>query len=100
MNIAILGGGAWGSVLASLLAEGAHDVALWEADAAAARALAADRRGPRSLPGHTLPASVQVTNDLLAAARGRTLVVVAIPSDSIGATLAAARPALDRKSTR
>ncbi|MEA2696382.1 MAG: glycerol-3-phosphate dehydrogenase [Myxococcales bacterium] len=94
MKIAVLGGGAWGSVLASLLADARHDVALWEMDQAAAAALQADRRGPRSLPGHLLPASIAVTDDVTTAVRGRALLVLAVPSETIGAALAAARSAL------
>src|SRR6266478_8075486 len=94
MKIAVLGGGAWGSVLASLLADTRHDVALWEVDQAAAAALRADRRGPRSLPDHLLPASIAVTDDVATAVHGRALLVLAVPSETINATLAAARAAL------
>ena len=95
MKIAVLGGGAWGSVLASFLTESRHhDVSLWESDAGAARALATDRRGPRSLPGHTLPAGVAVTGDLATALEGRSLVVLAIPSQTIRPTLVVAQAAL------
>ncbi len=94
MKIAVLGGGAWGSVLASLVAEAGHDVALWEADAAAAQALQRDRRAPRSLPGHLLPAGIEVTTDAAQAVRERALVVVAIPSETVRPALEAARAAL------
>jgi glycerol-3-phosphate dehydrogenase (NAD(P)+) len=98
MKIAVLGGGAWGSVLATMLAEphhdAQHDVALWESDPAAARALETDRRGPRSLPGHTLPMNVAVTPQLGTAVNGCALVVVAVPSETVRATLAAARAGL------
>jgi len=38
--VAVLGGGAWGGVLAAVAARRGHDVALWETDRAAADALA------------------------------------------------------------
>ncbi|HEY7372363.1 MAG TPA: NAD(P)H-dependent glycerol-3-phosphate dehydrogenase [Polyangia bacterium] len=88
--VAVLGGGAWGGVLAGLAARHGHDVALWEIDGAAAAALARDRVSPRSVPGFKLPVEVAVSSDIAAAVAGRDLVVVAVPSGSIGATMRAA----------
>lgn len=90
MNVAILGGGAWGTVLASLAAARGHTVALWEFDPAAAAELARARANARSAPGFRLDDRVAVTNELVAAVRGRELVVVVVPSDTVRATLAAA----------
>jgi glycerol-3-phosphate dehydrogenase (NAD(P)+) len=89
-RVAVLGGGAWGGVLAGLAARHGHDVALWEIDGAAAEALARDRASPRSVPGFKLPAEVAVSRDIAAAVAGRDLIVVAVPSGSIGATMRAA----------
>ena len=49
MAVAVLGGGAWGGVLAGIAARHGHDVVLWEIDRAAADALARDRTSPRSV---------------------------------------------------
>jgi glycerol-3-phosphate dehydrogenase (NAD(P)+) len=94
MRVAVLGGGAWGSVLASLATSRGHDVALWEFDARAADELARTRTTARCTPGFHLPPSVAVTNDLLHAVAGREIVVVVVPSDTVRATLAAARQAM------
>ena len=94
LGVSVLGGGAWGGVLAWLAARRGHDVRLWEVDANAARALARDRASPWSVPGFRLPEAVAVTSDLAEAVRGRDLLVVAVPSASVRATLAAAGPAL------
>jgi glycerol-3-phosphate dehydrogenase (NAD(P)+) len=93
-DVAVLGGGAWGTVLAVLAAQHGHRVALWEVDAAAAAALTRDRANARSVPGLRLPDGVFVTTDLAAAVGGRALVVVAVPSETVRATMAAARAAL------
>src|SRR5690348_6186894 len=92
-SVAVLGGGAWGGVLAALAARHGHDVALWEVDTAAAEALTRDRASPRSVPGFKLPPEVAVSSDVAATVAGRDLVVVAVPSGSIGATLRAASAA-------
>jgi glycerol-3-phosphate dehydrogenase (NAD(P)+) len=89
----VLGGGAWGGVLAGIGSRHGHDVALWEVDAAAADALARRRASDRSVAGFQLPGEVAVTTDVAAAVAGRDMLVVAIPSPYVGPTLAAARAA-------
>jgi glycerol-3-phosphate dehydrogenase (NAD(P)+) len=90
MRVGVLGGGAWGTVLASVAAARGHEVALWEFDAKDAAALARDRTSARSVPGFVLPATIAVTNEVVAAVREREVVVVVVPSDTVRATLAAA----------
>jgi glycerol-3-phosphate dehydrogenase (NAD(P)+) len=92
-RVAVLGGGAWGSVLAALAARHGHDVALWEVDAAAAELLARDRTSGRSVPGFKLPADVAVSTDIGASVAGREVVVVAVPSASVVSALRAAAAA-------
>jgi glycerol-3-phosphate dehydrogenase (NAD(P)+) len=87
VRLAVLGGGAWGGVLASLASARGHDVALWEADASAVLTLTRDGVGPRSVPGFRLPGSVAVSGDTAATVAGRQMVVLAIPSDLIRGTL-------------
>jgi len=94
MRVAVLGGGAWGTVLAGLASSRGHDVALWEFDARDAATLAKDRATARTVRGFHLPEAVAVTNDLQSAARGRDAIVVVVPSETVRATLSAARPAI------
>jgi glycerol-3-phosphate dehydrogenase (NAD(P)+) len=93
VKLAVLGGGAWGGVLAAIASRHGHDVALWEVDAAAAAALAARRASDRSVPGFRLPGEIAVTTDVVAAVTGRDMLLVAIPSAYVAPTLAAARAA-------
>jgi glycerol-3-phosphate dehydrogenase (NAD(P)+) len=95
MKVGVCGGGAWGSVLASVAVAHGHDVALWEFNARDAATLARERATSRTVPGFRLPDAVAVTNDLGAAVDGRQVVVVVVPSDTVRATLMAARPAMD-----
>ena len=81
-------------MLASLAAARGHDVALWEFDPGDAQALASTRASARTVPGFRLPEAVAVTNDVVAAVRGRELVVVVVPSDAVRAALVSAGPAL------
>lgn len=59
-NIAVVGGGAWGTALAMQAARAGHQVTLW---ARRAELIQARRESPR-LPGVILPDSVQVTDRL------------------------------------
>lgn len=94
MKLAVLGGGAWGGVLAGLASWRGHDVALWESDPAAAAMLARDRRNDRSVRGFRLPEAIAVSAALATSVGGREMLVVALPSQAVGATLRAAAPAI------
>jgi len=93
--VAVLGGGAWGTVLATVAARHGHEVALWEIDRAAADALARDRTSGRSVAHFRLPAEVAVSSDIGTTIAGRAMLVVAVPSAFVAATMqavASARP--------
>jgi glycerol-3-phosphate dehydrogenase (NAD(P)+) len=66
MNIAILGAGAWGTALATVLAE-RHDVMLWGRDENAMRDAATRRENAAYLPGFPLPETLRVGSDFDAA---------------------------------
>jgi glycerol-3-phosphate dehydrogenase (NAD(P)+) len=65
-RVAVLGAGAWGTSIASVLA-GRLEVALWARDAAQAERMARTRANERYLPGVTIPAAVKVSAALPAA---------------------------------
>jgi glycerol-3-phosphate dehydrogenase (NAD(P)+) len=93
MKVAVLGGGAWGSVLAAVAVRHGQDVALWEIDRRAAEVLARDRTSSRSVPGFRLPGEVAVHDDVGVAVSGRDMLVLAVPSEFVAASLQAAAPA-------
>jgi len=66
-NVAVLGGGAWGTAFAIHLAAHTHalpQVTLYVRSAAQARSIAASRENARYLPGIALPPRVAITSDL------------------------------------
>src|SRR5216683_2950657 len=74
MRIAVLGAGAWGTSIASVL--GARlEVTLWARDAGQAREIASTRRNQRYLPGIVLPAAVAGLRELLEKIRSVTSLV-------------------------
>ena len=59
-RVAVLGAGAWGTSIATVLAP-RLEVTLWARDAAQAQAMARTRRNERYLPGVTIPDAVKIT---------------------------------------
>lgn len=87
-RVAVLGAGGMGTALAFLLARAVRSVALWCRDPDRAEEVRATRRNARHLPGVALPGSVGVTADAAEALEGADLIVAAIPSAFLRATLA------------
>ena len=91
MRIAVLGAGAWGTTVASLLA-GHHDCILWARDPELAREIYERDANSRYLPGFTLPAGLKATADLEKALHDIDLLVVGVPTRGFRAVLADAGP--------
>jgi glycerol-3-phosphate dehydrogenase (NAD(P)+) len=87
-RVAILGAGGMGTALALLFSKTVRSVQLWARDPAHAAELARTRANERHLPGITLPGNVEVTPNACDATGGSDLIVAAIPSAFLRATLA------------
>lgn len=85
-RIAVLGGGSWGATLAAQLAGNGHDVMIWEFDRGVAEKLRTERT-LATLPQLKLPSSVQITNTLADALKGRPIVLSVTPSHTVRATM-------------
>ncbi|HMG53140.1 MAG TPA: NAD(P)H-dependent glycerol-3-phosphate dehydrogenase [Kofleriaceae bacterium] len=94
-DIAMIGAGSYGTCLAVLFGNAGHRVRLYCRGAEAAAAIDAARENAAYLPGHKLPAAVEVTSDLAAAVRGARFVFGVTPSHGIRDVLGRAAPALD-----
>jgi glycerol-3-phosphate dehydrogenase (NAD(P)+) len=88
MKIAVLGAGAWGTAIGIVLAA-RHEVRLWARNAALVAALRAERSNQRYLPGFTLPATLEPTDDLGRALEGAELMLAAVATGGLRATLKA-----------
>jgi glycerol-3-phosphate dehydrogenase (NAD(P)+) len=87
-NIAVLGAGRWGSAVAVFLAERGCRVTLWAFEDEVVHSIRLDRTNP-FLPGVRFPSSLEATRDIEAAARGRDLIVLAVPCQFLRGTLRA-----------
>ena len=93
MKIAVLGGGSWGTTVASLVAP-RHDTVLWARDPEVARAVREDHENPAYLPGFGLDPALTATADLEQAVCGADLVVLGIPASGLRRVLQDAAPFL------
>ncbi|MHB1093434.1 NAD(P)H-dependent glycerol-3-phosphate dehydrogenase [Thiobacillus sp.] len=88
MKLSVLGAGAWGTALAAGWAPH-HAVTLWGRNAAQLDAMQTARVNARYLPDCPLPDTLHFTPDLGHATDDADLIVVAVPSSGLRATLAA-----------
>jgi len=86
MRIAVLGAGAWGTAIGISLAP-RHAVTLWTRSPVHCAAMRSSRANEKYLPGLSLPASLEPTDDIEAALRSAELVLVAVPTAALRETL-------------
>jgi glycerol-3-phosphate dehydrogenase (NAD(P)+) len=80
MKITVLGAGAWGTALARMLAQGGHEVTLWDFFPETLVQIRRTGRNERFLPGIELPENLRLQPDAAEAVAGAECVVVAIVS--------------------
>lgn len=83
-NIAILGAGAWGTAVATVLAHNGHNVLLWCYEEKTAYDINHHHINHDYLPGITLSPRIVATNDLQATATYSNIMFQAIPVKAIG----------------
>lgn len=91
MKCAVLGAGAWGTALASLLAENGHETTLWCLEPDVAEAITHSAANPRFLAGAALCPSLRATTDKAQALDGAGLVLMAAPSHVLREVVSHAR---------
>ena len=79
-RLTVIGGGAWGTVLALLLARNGHSVTLWTRSAEKARELQRNRENVERLPGVELPPQLKVSADLVECGNEAEAAFIAVPS--------------------
>jgi glycerol-3-phosphate dehydrogenase (NAD(P)+) len=79
-QIAIIGGGGWGTALAILLARNQHPLRLWTYEEDLAREINRTRMNPLFLPGQAIPENVIASPSLAEVLEGAELVLSAVPS--------------------
>jgi len=86
-DIAVLGGGSFGTAMAKVLGENGHRVHFWMRDQEQAEAIRTTGRNERYMPGIALQGDIQPTTDLASAIGNSNVVLVAIPSKAFRAVI-------------
>jgi glycerol-3-phosphate dehydrogenase (NAD(P)+) len=94
LRSAVVGGGAWGTALADLLARNGHEVRLWAREPDVVDGVNARRENARFLSGVALDARLRATGDVEEAVRGARIVVYAPPSHVLRDVVRATLPAV------
>ncbi len=89
MKVTVLGGGSWGTTVASLTTA-RHPTMLWARDATVVAEVNDQHTNDRYLPGHSLPKRLRATDDLERALRDADVLIVGVPSQGFRSTLATA----------
>lgn len=82
MDVLVVGGGTFGTALASLLADNKRRVKLWVRRQEQAQEINTDHKNSRYLPDFDLPKNLEAITDMGQAIRSTPIVLVAIPSKS------------------
>lgn len=80
IRAAIVGAGAWGTALATVLATKGHDVLVWAREPEVVADVNERRENRTFLPGVRLPPNVRATGRVDEAVRGRTLILSVCPA--------------------
>ncbi|HEY6131683.1 MAG TPA: NAD(P)H-dependent glycerol-3-phosphate dehydrogenase [Halioglobus sp.] len=81
LNVAVLGGGSWGTTVAALVTRNAP-VVLWARNPATVAEINTRHTNDTFLPGASLPEKLLATTDIGAAVRGADVIVMGIPSQN------------------
>jgi len=95
-NLAIIGGGSWGTALAIVLAPRLSDLRLWVYEQDLAERMHQTRVNHVYLPGFSLPQHIQVTSDLSEALDSAETILSVVPSHLVRAVYEQMRPLLKR----
>ncbi|WP_447529068.1 NAD(P)H-dependent glycerol-3-phosphate dehydrogenase [Vreelandella sp. TE19] len=92
IKVAVLGGGSFGTALASIAADNGAQVCQWMRDEALVAQINQEHRNGRYLPDYAINAAVEASTDIRAVVEGAALVLVAIPSKAFRQVVRQARP--------
>ena len=92
-RIGVIGGGAWGTALATLARRNAAEVCLWARESEVVEAVNREHRNPFFLPGVELDPGIRATDDVAEACQADAL-LLAVPAQHMRAVSEALAPGL------
>jgi glycerol-3-phosphate dehydrogenase (NAD(P)+) len=94
MRVGVIGGGGFGTAMATLLADRGHEVTLWALEPETVRAVNEKHENPFFLPGVPLSQKLVATGEQREAVVGAQILVMATPSHAARAVMASVAPML------
>ena len=91
-KITVLGAGAWGTTMAQVLADRANDVLLWGRSTEVVDEINNSHTNKKYLGKHILPTQLNATSDIEKAFKHSSIIVLAIPAQSLRAALIEWKP--------
>jgi glycerol-3-phosphate dehydrogenase (NAD(P)+) len=91
LNVGLLGGGSWGTTVASLTAKNAPTV-MWARNKATVTDINKHHRNEKYLPGAKLTDSLKATNSIKEAVKDADVLVMGVPAQSFRYVLEEAKP--------
>lgn len=85
--VTVLGGGSFGTAIASIAADNQYPVTQWLRDEALAHDINTKRCNTRYLPDYEINANVRATTDVVEAVAGADIIFVAIPSKAFASVV-------------
>ncbi|MBF0588892.1 MAG: NAD(P)-dependent glycerol-3-phosphate dehydrogenase [Magnetococcales bacterium] len=79
-NVAVIGGGSWGTALAALLARKLPEVTLWAREPEVAEGINSHHHNPLFIPDLSLPENLHASSDLASVVQVHRTLVVVIPT--------------------
>ncbi len=95
--ISVIGGGSWGTTLASLLAEKGYDVILWAKERDVVDSINNFRENKFYLPSFTLPDNLKATTNLFEAVAISHYIVNVVPTQYIRSVFSRALPFINKE---
>ncbi|MDX6308793.1 MAG: glycerol-3-phosphate dehydrogenase [Nocardioidaceae bacterium] len=86
-RVAVFGAGSWGTAFSLVLADAGNDVTLWARRKELSDGINEERQNVDYLPGIPMPPAIRATHDPQRALDGASVVVLAVPSQSLRSNL-------------
>lgn len=94
-KVTVMGAGSWGTTFAKILADAGNEVTLWARREDVVEEINEEHRNGDYLPGIDLPSNLCATSDVAVALAGAEQIYIAIPSQSLRASLTEWAPMID-----
>lgn len=95
MNIALAGGGSWGTAMARLLSKKGHKVNFYIRNQTTINNILESGENSKYLPGIKIPKNIYLSNDIIKSVEGADVLVLAVPTSAVRVLLTSIKDKLN-----